>query len=381
MDVNTQASFSWWEKESFVKTYDFVIIGAGIVGLNTAIQLRSRYPDADIAVLERGWLPSGASTKNAGFACFGSPTELISDLQHASDADVQALVQKRYQGLQLLLNLLGADAIGFEPSGGHEVFLAHESESFAHIAAQLPLLNAMLQDALPMHTVYQVRDPEKGYFGMQQVEGMIHIAGEGMLHTGKMMRALWDYALKLGIRVFTGVSVQAIHETGQGAEVITTDGAVFQASHSFVTTNGFARMLLPELDVQPARAQVLITEPIPGLQLKGTYHYDAGYYYFRNVGNRVLLGGGRNLDFAGENTYAQGNTPLITERLAHLLQTVIVPEQKVEVEHTWSGIMGIGSHKSYILNSVHPHVHVGVRMGGMGVALGSLVGRELADLV
>jgi gamma-glutamylputrescine oxidase len=43
--------------------------------------------------------------------------------------------------------------------------------------------------------------------------------------------------------------------------------------------------------------------------------------------------------------------------------------------------MGIGSHKSYILKSVHPHVHVGVRMGGMGVALGSLVGVELADLV
>jgi len=381
MDANTQASISWWEKQSFVKAYDFVIIGAGIVGLNTAIQLRLRYPDADIAVLERGWLPSGASTKNAGFACFGSPTELLSDLQQASEADVQTLVQKRYQGLQLLLRLLGAEAIGFEPSGGHEVFLKHESEIFAHTAAQLPMLNAMLLDALPNHPVYQVRDSNRGYFGMQQVEGMIHIAGEGMLHTGKMMRALWDYALNLGIRVFTGISVESIHETGQGAELITTDGAAFQASHSFVTTNGFARMLLPELDVQPARAQVLITEPIPSLQLQGTYHYDAGYYYFRNVGNRVLLGGGRNLDFVGENTYLQGNTALIMESLEGLLQSVILPSQKFEIAHTWSGIMGIGGQKSYIVQSVHPHVHVGVRMGGMGVALGSLVGMELSEIV
>jgi gamma-glutamylputrescine oxidase len=65
--------------------------------------------------------------------------------------------------------------------------------------------------------------------------------------------------------------------------------------------------------------------------------------------------------------------------LQHLLETVILPQQKFEIEHAWSGIMGIGPHKSYILQSVYPHVHVGVRMGGMGVALGSLVGMKLGN--
>ena len=54
--------------------------------------------------------------------------------------------------------------------------------------------------------------------------------------------------------------------------------------------------------VKPARAQVLITKPIENLDIKGTFHLDKGYYYFRNIENRILFGGGRNLDFEGETT-------------------------------------------------------------------------------
>ena len=28
------------------------------------------------------------------------------------------------------------------------------------------------------------------------------------------------------------------------------------------------------------------------LKIKGSFHYEKGYYYFRNIDNRILLGGG-----------------------------------------------------------------------------------------
>ena len=71
---------SFWEKRSYFNGVDIAIIGAGIVGMTTALNLKKRKPNLKILVLERGYLPSGASTKNAGFACFGSPSELKSDL-------------------------------------------------------------------------------------------------------------------------------------------------------------------------------------------------------------------------------------------------------------------------------------------------------------
>jgi cation diffusion facilitator CzcD-associated flavoprotein CzcO len=77
---------SFWEKSLYFESLDFTIIGAGIVGLSTAIFLKEKFPRSKILILERGYLPSGASTKNAGFACFGSPTELYDDLSKISVA-------------------------------------------------------------------------------------------------------------------------------------------------------------------------------------------------------------------------------------------------------------------------------------------------------
>ena len=63
---------SYWERESFLEHYDAIVVGAGIAGLSAAIELKKKQPDISIAVLERSWLSDGASSKNAGFACFGS---------------------------------------------------------------------------------------------------------------------------------------------------------------------------------------------------------------------------------------------------------------------------------------------------------------------
>jgi glycine/D-amino acid oxidase-like deaminating enzyme len=117
------------------------------------------------------------------------------------------------------------------------------------------------------------------------------------------------------------------------------------------------------------------------LDIKGTFHLDKGYYYFRNIGNRILFGGGRNLDFEGETTSEFGETEQIQNRLEHLLREVILPNQEFKIEHRWSGIMGLGSSKKPIVSQLSDHVYCGVRLGGMGVAIGSLIGTELADLI
>jgi glycine/D-amino acid oxidase-like deaminating enzyme len=151
-------------------------------------------------------------------------------------------------------------------------------------------------------------------------------------------------------------------------------------SKVFVATNGFASQLLNE-NVQPARAQVLITKPIENLSIKGTFHLDKGYYYFRNIDDRILLGGGRNLDFKGEETTDLNQSTLIQNKLEELLTTIILPNTPLEIDHRWSGIMGIGNTKNPVVKQLGNHMFCGVRLGGMGVAIGSLIGKDLAGLL
>jgi glycine/D-amino acid oxidase-like deaminating enzyme len=162
-------------------------------------------------------------------------------------------------------------------------------------------------------------------------------------------------------------------------EVVTNE-FTFKTKKLIFTTNGFASELTKN-EVKPARAQVLITKPIENLHIKGTFHLDQGYYYFRNINNRVLFGGGRNIDFEGETTTSLETTEKIQNRLEDLLKNVILPDTPFEIEHSWSGIMGIGNSKNPIVKQLSNHIYCGVRMGGMGVAIGSLIGKEVADLV
>jgi hypothetical protein len=93
------------------------------------------------------------------------------------------------------------------------------------------------------------------------------------------------------------------------------------------------------------------------------------------------LGGARNADFKGEETYTMEVTTMIQNKLEELLATVILPDQPYEIAHRWSGIMGVGETKTTIVKQISENVFCSVRMGGMGVAIGSLIGSEVAELV
>ena len=117
------------------------------------------------------------------------------------------------------------------------------------------------------------------------------------------------------------------------------------------------------------------------MKIKGTFHLDKGYYYFRNIDDRILLGGGRNLDFKNEETDEFGLNIKIQNELESMLKTVILPKSKFEIDHRWSGIMGVGNKKTTIIKTISENVFCGVRLGGMGIAIGSAVGNELANKI
>jgi len=192
------------------------------------------------------------------------------------------------------------------------------------------------------------------------------------------MHALLQKVLSNNIQILNSVTVENFSESENSVH-LKTNRFKFYTKKLLIATNGFASQLVDE-KVKPARAQVLITKPIPGLHIKGTFHLDKGYYYFRNIDNRILFGGGRNLDFAGEETTEFTQTERIQRKLDEILKTTILPNIPFEIEQRWSGIMGVGSQKKAIIKPLSNHVFCGVRLGGMGVAIGSLVGKELAQL-
>jgi glycine/D-amino acid oxidase-like deaminating enzyme len=375
-----EPAFSYWERTSFTDNTDVIIIGSGLVGLSAALHLKEQQPSLKVLVLERGFLPSGASTKNAGFACFGTVSEQIENINRSSEEEAMRLVAYRWQGLQRLRENLGDANIDYHQYGGHELFIDHEGGHANACIDQIDHLNKLLQQAIGKPDIYSVADEKIAAFGFGKVKHIIYNSFEGQIDTGKMMRALLYKAYGLGVLVLNNCSISAIEQRG-GHISLTTSQGNFKAAKVILATNAFAGQLYPELDVVPGRGQVLVTKPISNLKLKGTYHFNQGYYYFRNIDGRVLFGGGRNLDYKAEETWDFGHTESVKNQLLSYLNEVILPRQNAEVDYWWSGIMGFGQEISPIVKQIQPGIFCAVRCNGMGVAMGSLVGEEVAELL
>ncbi|HRH38377.1 MAG TPA: FAD-dependent oxidoreductase [Flavobacteriales bacterium] len=366
---------SVWEAKSFGKRPHLVVIGSGIVGLFTALFHKRKHLAHRVVVVEAGPHPSGASVKNAGFACFGSPSELLADLNKEGADAMLARVEERWLGLLELRAELGEANIGFEDSGGYEVYRTNDA-LYPQVAEGFDSLQQLLQPIFKK-PVFNWDDDAIARFGLNGIDHVVRTELEGPIDTGRMMHTLLQKVIASGVELQWNRKVTSVQEHNRCAEIVLADGSRLEAEQVLVATNGYTSALFPQLDVIPARGQVLLTSPIPGLKLKGTFHLDEGFYYFRDLGGAVLLGGGRNLDVAGETTSEDATTERIQTALEDLLRTVIIPDSDFTIERRWSGTMGFGREsKSPIIQRVSDRVGVAVRLGGMGVAIGIRVARK-----
>ncbi len=376
--MNPLPSISFWEQQ-WLKNTDILVVGSGIVGLQSARHLKLQWPHREVWVIDRAPVSLGASTRNAGFACFGSMGEILDDIERTDEQTAFALYEKRFSGLKQLLADFGEISIGYEKTGGYEVFKPEATAECEHLAAKIDRVNSALKE-ITGENPFLLKSTAK--LGMKVLENGIYTPLEGMVQTHLLYKKVYDAAVASGVRILGGLTALPPEKLDSGKwRVKTREGYTFDAQTLVVCTNGYVTQLLPELEVMPARGQVLVTSAIPGLAWRGLMHADKGYIYFRSLGTRILIGGGRNLDFDGETTSELNTTETITQYLLKYLQEVVVPGEKFEITHQWAGTMGMHQNRTPIVQRIDAGLYACVRMGGMGVALSAMVSRELARLV
>lgn len=369
---------SVWEKESFFAPADIIIVGSGLVGLWSAYYLKKKAPALSITIVERGLIPTGASTRNAGFACFGTLTELISGVKEMGEEQMLELTELRFKGLKKIAKVFRDEEIGLERNGGYELIADGESNELrSHIDA----FNRLLKKITGKQKIFRLHNEKLGRFGFAGMQHLIGNEWEAQLHSGKLCQALLRLVQSMGVTILNNIEITGYEKVHGQVLLHSRQAPPLLSVQLLVTTNAFARELLPQLDVVPARGQVIVTSPIDNLPFKGTFHFNEGFYYFRNLGDRVLLGGARNKAFEEETTSEMALSKTIQEELERFLREVVLPHRHHTIEHRWSGIMGMGTEKMPILRAVNDHVFCAVRMSGMGVALAPVVGEKIATLM
>lgn len=366
---------SIWELETFYRKRNIIIIGAGFTGLWTAISIKEKYPEKSVLVIERNNVPLGASTRNAGFACFGSLTEVIADSQKMGWEKTLDLVKMRFEGLKKIRHYFKSNEIDFELNGGYEILNNEEPLQY------LESVNEKLKSITGLEQTYSLKQEKIKEFGLARSTFLIGNPCEGSLHSGKLLQKLLEKCYELKVEFLFGTEVKQVEEKSDEVEIFLSEGLSILSDKVIYCTNAFSSKFLEKENIVPARGQILLTEPIAGLKLNGTFHYDEGFYYFRNLGDRVLLGGGRNQDFKTEETTVLETTEFLQRHLENFLKKVVLPDHKFEIALRWSGIMAMGNEKIPIVKQISERQFCAVRLSGMGVALAPKIGEIMGEMI
>lgn len=380
------ANFSYWEKKRSLFQGDVIIIGGGLVGQSIAVALqknriKSHEKPLKICIIDK--LPtgkSGASTRNAGFACFGSPTEILDDMNQEPENKIVARMKNRIAGLSLWKKWTSPSIIDWEEHNGYEVFEPQEIESYEEVLNRLDNLNRMGKLASGNDYIYS-----KNAQISANLPYSIRINGEASLNPGKAHNALVEINRSFGIAFFNGIEIpgrQNWMKTSNGWTIPSNQGD-FKAAKVVVATNAWTPELIPGVDITPGRGQIILVKPSQNTIFKGVCHAKKGYLYFRNLDGNLLLGGGRNLFRQEETSLEMCTTANVQTYLESYIKEVLIPKQEYTVLNRWSGIMAFSKsgEKSPLLHWEEPNLLIAARMGGMGVALAPKIGENVAKMI
>jgi gamma-glutamylputrescine oxidase len=367
---------SFWEQESFFAERDIIIVGAGLCGLWCAHDLKLRNPGLKILILDKGIIPSGASTRNAGFVCFGSPTELLHDAEVMGADHMWQIAEMRFKGIQKIKQHFSAGEIAYEECCGFEC-LQKGKQNIKELGEKLAWLNKEMRAITGTADTFVWASDKMSGFGLSGFDAMIENKLEGAMHSGKLVMALTKKVQSLGVDIMTSIDIQHYEESNSRIILTSKQNIPFTAKRLIVSSNAFTNQFLTDLNITPARGQIVVTSPINNLRLRGTFHFDEGYYYFRNVDNRLLLGGARNKCFEAEATTSFETTTIIQEELERFISTHLLPSQSFDIEYRWSGIMGFTEDKLPMIKHISDKVTAIVACNGMGVALSPIISELL----
>ena len=244
---------------------DICIVGGGLTGLWTAIEIKKRAPGTSVAIVEADICGGGASGRNSGMVlsqwakfaalkAFGGSEDAIR-LGHAFAASAGSLAQFcKEEGIDAEIRkdgwIWGATCQSHD--GAWKGILADLAASDLHPFTEIDSA-----------TIAEMTGSRRFLAG-------IHDAEAATLHPGKLVRGLRRVALKRGIAIYENSPVTTLQRTSP--PVVVTAGGRITASRVVLALNAWS-LAIPELrsSILVIASDDAVTAPCPELLEKAGY--------------------------------------------------------------------------------------------------------------
>jgi gamma-glutamylputrescine oxidase len=352
-------SESFWLEEAFDAlrsrrhdgAVDVAVVGGGVTGLSCALTLAAG--GRRVRVYEARTVASGASGRNGGFALRGGAMPYDRARQRLGAEAAAGLWRLTERTLDRIEGLAG-DA--FRRVGS--LRLAADEQERAELGAEY---QALREDGFAAEWI----DEPPGRLAGRYPAALMHPV-DGALQPARWVRRLAALAAEAGVDVREGERVPSVDSVDADTVVVASDG--------------YPSGLLGEFEelVQPTRGQVVVTEPLAERLYERPHYARHGFDYWQQLPDgRLVIGGRRDTNLAGEATSEEATTPEVQSALETLIHELL--GHRPTITDRWSGIFGTSPDDLPLVGPVPGRDGVWVSRGYSGH--GNVLGLACGDLV
>ena len=353
------------------------VIGAGLAGLSTALQLlRMGVP---VAVIESGRVAWGASGRNGGFVSAGYAAGIEEIIRTCGSERAGKLYEYSVAGVNLVrenIEQLVPDALM-----GEGLLTVSRYPAADQLRREAELVNQQPGGNAEVWTYSELKEKVKSsrYYDALFRPDAFHI------HPLRYALALAAEIESLGGRIFEVSPAQkldSIHSDNSNYRWrVRSDLGEIKSEYVVVCTGGYDQGFYAPASrsVLPVATHVAVTEPLNEdvLDLIDTDACIADTRkacdYFRIVDNRLLWGG---------KITTLTEPPDALSQIMHGAMAKVFPAlANVGIDYCWSGLMGYCSHKMPVIRRQQPGLWVATAFGGQGLNTTAIAGELISTAI
>ncbi len=386
--TNSYYAASQRDKEPFATltddmSADVCIVGGGLSGVSTAVELAER--GHDVVLLEANRIGWGASGRNGGQVIGGYGTRLTDNPEATNKqlgtGSAEKLIDMATECVDIIRERTEKYNIECDLKWGF-LNVALKPREMNDLEDWMEELEAQ---GYPHETKMVSKEELRDYLGTDRYLGGQVDMGWGHCQVLDLAKGEARAAESLGAKIFEQSLVTEI-EPGEEV-VVKTDKAKVKANTVVLCGNAYLAQMAPKVAgklskyVLPATSYIIATEPLSDNLAKDVMPRNYAVcdqrtaldYYRLSADNRMLFGGVSNYS---------ATAPLSITRTLRSKMLKVFPQLKdVEIDHYWGGRMGIGINRIPQLGQLHKNVYYAQAYGGHGVAPTHMSGRLIAEAI
>jgi gamma-glutamylputrescine oxidase len=334
---------------------DVLVIGGGIAGTSLLHHLTRKRIGG--VLVERERLAAGASGRNAGFLLAGVADCYAEAVRIFGREKAREVWHITTENQDRMLEAVERDDVGHRRLGS--ITLASGDEERGRLERSAQLLS---EDGL-----------EARWDGRRLLNPR-----DGEINPALMVGALARRAKEGAIR--EGVEVTTI-ESGPVEVTVRAGQSECRAGVVILATNAYTPLLLPQVKIQPTRAQMLASAPLSRSVCDLPTYSHFGYRYWRQLPTgEVLVGGWRDTAMSAEISYEDQPTPQIQEHLDRQLASMT---GNGEATYRWAGIMGFTETGLPLVGPVEGmrNVYLCAGFNGHGMGFAFMSAKQLVEMI